>query len=147
LPNDPIVLQLAHWINSFRYDGVPGHIVERAKFSLLDAIGGAFAATSYSRAAKDALNVIELMGGTGPCTIIGESRRASVADAVFANGLLIRALDFNDYLPCDPNDGASWGAIRATIWRSVWPSGNATTRPDLIFLPRWSWDTNLMADF
>jgi 2-methylcitrate dehydratase len=105
-----MALQLAHWINSFDYDGVPDHILERTKVSLLDAIGGAFAASSYSHAAKDALMVIDGMGGTGPCTIIGESRRTSVVDAVFANGLLIRALDFNDYLPRDPNDGARLGS-------------------------------------
>lgn len=105
-----ITAQLASWIRDFDYDGIPGHVLELAKFSLLDALGGAFAATTHSQAAGDALAVLDSLGASGPCTVIGDARRASVVDAVFANGLLIRALDFNDYLPRDPNDGATLGS-------------------------------------
>ena len=105
-----ITAQLAQWIRAFDYDGIPDHVIERVKFSLLDALGGAFAATTRSGAAANALKIFEHFGDSNACTVIGEDRRLPMIDAVFANGMLIRALDFNDYLPRDPNDGTPLGS-------------------------------------
>jgi 2-methylcitrate dehydratase len=110
MTDETIVTQLAQWVNEFDYDGIPGIVVERAKFSLLDALGGALAATTYSEAAAAALEVLDDVAGSEQCAVIGRSQRASVVDAVYANCMLIRALDFNDYLEADPNDGAKLGS-------------------------------------
>ena len=103
------VNDLAKWVRGFDYDAIPDRVLEMVKFSLLDALGGAFAAMKFSHAAGDALKILD-HGGAGNCTIIGQDRRAGVVDAVFANDMLIRALDFNDYLPKDPNDGFTLGS-------------------------------------
>jgi 2-methylcitrate dehydratase len=100
---------LADWVLGFDGTAVPTHVLELAKVSLLDALGNAFAATTYSAAAAEALTLLDELGGPAQCTVIGEARRASVAGAAFANGVLIRALDCNDYLPRDPNDFARMG--------------------------------------
>ncbi len=100
--------RLAHWVREFEASSVGAPIVERLKLSVLDAIGCAFlargsAATSPMIAAQGDL------GSGGPCTIIGGTDPAPVAAAVLLNATLIRALDFNDHLAMDPNDGARLG--------------------------------------
>jgi 2-methylcitrate dehydratase len=110
MSDKPMTAQLAQWIRAFDYDGVPDHVIELVKVSLLDALGGAFAATTHSEAAGNALAILEHFGDSNACTVIGQDRRLPMIDAVFANGMLIRALDFNDYLPRDPNDGATLGS-------------------------------------
>ncbi len=110
MANDTLITRLATWIGKFDYDGVPDRVVELAKFSLLDALGGAFAATTFSEGASEALATVDDIDDSTACSVIGRKRKASVVNATFANGLLIRALDFNDYLPSDPNDGTKLGS-------------------------------------
>jgi 2-methylcitrate dehydratase len=102
--------RLAHWINDFDYEAVPVHVLHMAKLSLLDALGGAFAARAHSEAARKAIASLDVLGEGGASSVIGQNARSSVVNAVFANSLLIRALDYNDYLPTDPNDGKRLGS-------------------------------------
>ncbi len=102
--------RIAHWAKDFKEEAIPDHVLSRAKISLLDAIGVALAATSYSQAAKDAISVTLSLAQSGASTIFQHGQISSLENAVFANCLLIRALDFNDYLPVDPNDGQRLGS-------------------------------------
>jgi 2-methylcitrate dehydratase len=104
------ITQLAKWIREFDYDGVPDRVLDLAKFSLLDCLGGAFAAPKYSEAVGECLETLDHLEDAGGSTVIGRKRKASLLNAVFANGFLIRALDFNDHLPADPNDGSPVGS-------------------------------------
>jgi 2-methylcitrate dehydratase len=104
-----MVGRLARWVLDFDFDAIPPHVIERAKAAMLDSLATAFAAAPHSEASRLALSALDDMGASSDCTIIGEKRRASVVDAVFANSLLIRALDFNDYMEFDPNDGVKIG--------------------------------------
>jgi 2-methylcitrate dehydratase len=106
----PLALRLAQWVRAFDYEGIPAHVLELAKFSLLDAIGCAVAAPNYSQSARDILAALDDLPASDDCTVIGWKRRASVDDAVFVNGLRIRALDFNDHMANDPNDGSKLGS-------------------------------------
>ena len=106
----PLIVRLARWVRGFDYDAIPDHVLALAKFSLLDAIGCAIAAPSYSKSGRDILAALEDLPTSDQCTIIGWKRRASVDDAVFVNGLRIRTLDFNDHMANDPNDGAKLGS-------------------------------------
>ncbi|NDA46754.1 MAG: MmgE/PrpD family protein [Alphaproteobacteria bacterium] len=106
----PIAAQIANWSAQFKDEDIPEHVLKCAKISLLDAIGVALAATTYSEAARQALAVLVNLEHGGSSTIFQKGSATSLENAVFANGLLIRALDFNDYLPKDPNDGRRLGS-------------------------------------
>ncbi len=91
----PFVHDLAKWITEFDAAGVTPTARERAKLHLLDAIGCAFAALGEP-APAGTLRAVKALGGTPECTVIGTSQRTSVANAVLANGVLVRTLDLND---------------------------------------------------
>ena len=105
-----IASQIAHWSAEFKDADIPEHVLRCAKVSLLDAIGVALAATTYSEAARQALAVLVTLEQGGSSTVFQNGRSSSLENTVFANSLLIRALDFNDYLPKDPNDGRRLGS-------------------------------------
>jgi 2-methylcitrate dehydratase len=67
---------------------------KHAKLLLLDAIGCGLlgAQEAVSRA------VATTCTQSGECLVFGHGRKASLLDAVFMNGVSVRALDFNDYL-------------------------------------------------
>ena len=69
--------------------------IEQAKLLLLDTIGCGFAGRTEP-AAKAILNA--LSESRGPCPVIGQASRMAMADAVLANGTLVRVLDLNDYI-------------------------------------------------
>jgi 2-methylcitrate dehydratase len=110
MASETTITNLARWVRDFDYDGVPDHVIELAKFSLLDCLGGAFAAPKYSEAVGECLDTVDALEDKGKSTVIGRKKKNSLVNAVFANDFLIRALDFNDYLPSDPNDGAKLGS-------------------------------------
>ncbi len=100
--------RLAHWVREFEARAVPPAALERLKLSVLDAIGCAFLARG-SAATGPMIAAQGDLGSGGPCTIIGGAEPAPVTAAVLLNATLIRALDFNDHLAMDPNDGARLG--------------------------------------
>ena len=108
MTNTPLVTQLARWILDFNVSVILQGTIKLAIFSFLDSIGCALEATS-DRAIQNILGLVDDLGGKEVCSIIGTSKRTSVVNAVLANGILIRALDFNDYLVMDSNDGTSLG--------------------------------------
>lgn len=103
-----LATQLARWVSGWDISSIPLEDLERAKLSLLDSIGCAFASLS-ERTVQNALHVIQDLDGVQECTVIGTARRTSSINAVLANGILIRAQDFSDHLPNDPNDGTRLG--------------------------------------
>jgi len=104
--------RLAHWVRDFEAGAIPPTIraaaLERLKLSVLDAIGCAYLARG-SEATQPMIAAQGDLGPGGPCTIIGGAEPAPVTAAVLLNATLIRALDFNDHLAMDPNDGARLG--------------------------------------
>jgi 2-methylcitrate dehydratase PrpD len=77
-----------------RYDDLPSAVVERAKLLILDAIGIAFASTTFDFA-DNALAALQTFG-PGDQPVIGLPARLSLRDAALLNGLLIHGLDFDD---------------------------------------------------
>ncbi len=104
----PAVVELARWIRAFNPALVTPEVAQLAKLSLLDAIGCALAARS-EKTVTDTLRVVEGIGASGTCTIIGTPVRDSLVNAVLANGVLIRVHDFNDHMAQDPNEGTKLG--------------------------------------
>src|SRR5262245_16407424 len=98
-----VVEQLAQWVLAFRAGDLPQAAVIQAKLLLLDTIGCGFAALA-EESARALLAVVETSGGAPQCTIIGRTELTSAASATFANGALIRILDFNDYVNAKAGD-------------------------------------------
>ncbi|MEK7216026.1 MAG: MmgE/PrpD family protein, partial [Chloroflexota bacterium] len=88
--------RLAQWVGEFDAASVTPRAQQQAKLLLLDSLGCAFGALGEPTA-QATLRAVAAMGGTPECTIIGSGARTSIANAVLANGVLIRTLDVNDF--------------------------------------------------
>src|SRR3982074_2830014 len=98
-----VVEQLAAWALGIRAGDIAPAAVTQAKLLLLDTIGCGFAAL-HEESARALLAVVETSGGAPQCTIIGRTQLTSAASATFANGALVRILDFNDYVNAKAGD-------------------------------------------
>jgi len=87
--------RLARWVRAFDAAAVPPAVMEKAKLHLLDSLTCAFAGRDEP-AAVGVIKMVQALGGTPECTIIGTSARTSVVNSVLANGILVRCLDLND---------------------------------------------------
>jgi 2-methylcitrate dehydratase len=86
---------LASFAVSLRYEDLPADVVRTAKRTILDTIGcaiGSYAAGPSQIAVKLAAGVTARQGATVFCSGIKSSQEL----ATFANGVMVRYLDFND---------------------------------------------------
>jgi 2-methylcitrate dehydratase len=88
--------QLESWVRDFRTKKPPDEAIDKAKLLLLDGLGCALAALS-EETVKQTLKVVAEVGGADQSRIVGTGTRSSPPNAVFANSVLIRTLDLNDY--------------------------------------------------
>ncbi len=91
----PVAETLARYAASLRYEDIPPDVVREAKRSLIDTIGcglGGFGAEPSQIANKLAAGVSAVHGATVMCSGV----KTSPDLAAFANGVMIRYLDFND---------------------------------------------------
>jgi 2-methylcitrate dehydratase len=92
----PLVAEtLARYATDLRYEDIPAAVVREAKRYLIDSIGcglGGFDAEPSQIANRLAANVSAVRGATVMCSGVVTSPEL----AVFANGVMIRYLDFND---------------------------------------------------
>ena len=98
---------LAGYIHSLCYDDLPGEVAHEVKRRILDSVGCAFGAWNAApcRIARQVAQAVKVPGGA---TLWGTTHRTLPDLATFANGTLVRYLDFNDtYLsqePAHPSD-------------------------------------------
>ncbi len=93
-----IAEELSEFVSTTDYDALPEVVRERAKYLMLDAIGIAFASSTY-RFAKTTFQALAPFG-KGDSTVIGFAQKLTIRDAALMNGVLIHGLDFDDtYLP------------------------------------------------
>lgn len=99
--------RLSRYCQSLRNDAVPSAVAHEVKRRVLDSLGCAFGAFTASpcRIARQLAQAVKVPGGA---TLWGTSHRTLPDLATFANGALVRYLDFNDtYLakePAHPSD-------------------------------------------
>ncbi len=99
--------RLAEYTKSLRYEDLPPAAVHEVKRRLLDSLGCAFGAWNATpcRIARKLARSVKLAHGA---TLWGTSHKTVPDLATFANGALVRYLDFNDtYLakePAHPSD-------------------------------------------
>ena len=90
-----VAAQYARFAAEFDLASVPADVLQRAKLSILDAIGIGFAATTFEFAAPT-ITALSQLEGHGDYPVIGTQTRLPLRNAVLANGLLIHGLDFDD---------------------------------------------------
>jgi 2-methylcitrate dehydratase PrpD len=80
------------------FNSLPPEVVERSKEMIINAAGVGLAGAAQPEGQAIA-QFSQEMGGNGTCTIIGMGLRTSPLYAALANGVMIRALDFDDEIP------------------------------------------------
>jgi 2-methylcitrate dehydratase len=93
MPN--IAEQLAHYATQLHYQDLPPETVHLAKRMMIDTLACALGGY-HSTPSQMAQDMAATVTSTQPCTIIGSGRSTSPDLATFANGVMIRYLDFND---------------------------------------------------
>jgi 2-methylcitrate dehydratase len=91
------VERLADWALSIHASDIPRAAIGQAKLLLLDTVGCGLAA-SEQQVARNVLEAMANAGGAPQCTVIGRTAKTSFPNAVLTNGMLVRVLDFNDYV-------------------------------------------------
>ncbi len=110
--------KMAEFTNGLGYDDIPQDAIYEAKRFLLDSVGCALAATQ-NEDMQAMYRFTEKLGGTPEATVIGTGSKTNAPNAALMNGLLIRALDYNDIYwvqdPSHPSDllGAVLAAAEA----------------------------------
>lgn len=89
-----IVEKLADFTVKTHFKDLPKDVAHETKRVLLDSIGCAVAGHSV-KSAKIAVDLAKRLGGPPESTIIGTRDKVSCANATFANGQLINALDYD----------------------------------------------------
>ena len=90
-----IAEQLSSWTVALHYSHLPEDISHLAKRMIIDTIGCALGgyASEPSKIARDLAGTVT---SSQPCTVIGSGQTSSPDLATFANGVMIRYLDYND---------------------------------------------------
>ena len=99
---ESLVRRMAAWANDIR--SVPDAALRQARLLIVDCIACGIAARDEDLS-QTVLALVRDQGGAPQCTLIGTAERTSLLQAVLANGVLVRALDLNDYVDRDhPSD-------------------------------------------
>ncbi|PKB79118.1 MAG: hypothetical protein BZY88_14915 [SAR202 cluster bacterium Io17-Chloro-G9] len=93
MPN--IAERLSSFSASLRYQDIPEDVVHQTKRMIIDTLGCAFGGYS-GQPSKLARDLAATVSSTQPATVLGSGQTTSPDLAAFANGIMIRYLDFND---------------------------------------------------
>src|SRR5215471_3109743 len=91
----PLAVALARYAASLTYEDLPEDVVRIAKRTILDTIGCAFGAYT-AEPTRIALKLAGDVTARQAATVLCAGLQTSPDLAVFANGVMIRYLDFND---------------------------------------------------
>jgi 2-methylcitrate dehydratase len=91
----PLAETLAHYAINLKYEDLPPEVSRTAKRIVLDTLGCAIG--GYSAAPSQiAIKLASQVSGNPGATVLCRGIKTSPDHAVFANGVMIRYLDFND---------------------------------------------------
>ena len=91
----PLAETLAHYAASLKYEDLPEDIVRLAKRTILDTIGCAFGGYDAGPS-QIAIKLASEVSAKQPATVLIRGTKTSPDLSTFANGVMIRYLDFND---------------------------------------------------
>ena len=93
--SDETLQRLAAYADSLAFDDLPAEVIHQAKRVIIDSLGCGLGAFT-SEPAKMARDLAETFTGTVTSTVLGSAVQSTPELAAFANGTMIRYLDFND---------------------------------------------------
>jgi 2-methylcitrate dehydratase len=91
----PLAETLARYAANLKYEDIPDDVVRLAKRTILDTIGCAYGGYSAGPS-KIAIKLAGDVTARQPATVLISGVKTSPDLAIFANGVMIRYLDFND---------------------------------------------------
>jgi 2-methylcitrate dehydratase len=91
----PLAERLARYATGLRYDDIPEDVIRLAKRAILDTIGCAFGGYT-AQPSRIAIRLAGDVSSKHGATVLLSGTATSPDLAVFANGVMIRYLDFND---------------------------------------------------
>ena len=109
-----IVEQLSAYATALRYEDLPSDVVQQAKRLIVDSVGCALGGY-LSEPAKIARAMAATVTSSEPATVIGSGARSSIDMATFANGVMLRFLDFNDGYTSKGESGHPSDSIAAVL--------------------------------
>ena len=109
-----LVEQLSSYAAALRYEDLPREVVHQAKRLIIDTVGCALGGYG-SEPAKIAREIAGSVTSTQPATVILSGQHSSPDLATFANGVMIRFLDFNDGYTSTGESGHPSDSIAAVI--------------------------------
>ncbi|TAK01405.1 MmgE/PrpD family protein [bacterium] len=83
--NETVTEKLAEWLSSVRYDELPAIIRSKALDVVFDSVG-CMVACSVLPEVRAIVALLQQLGGSPECTIVGYKERTSVVSAAMANG-------------------------------------------------------------
>ncbi len=94
--------QISNYVLSVKKESLPKEVIHEVKRRIIDSLGCAFGAYD-SKAAKIVLKACSRIKGKYKAPLFGKGKDVFYEEAAFANGSLVRYLDFNDtYLSLEP---------------------------------------------
>jgi 2-methylcitrate dehydratase len=109
-----LVEQLSTYAASLRFESLPREVVHTAKRLIIDTVGCALGGY-WSEPARIARDLAATVRSSEPVTVIGSGERTSADLATFANGVMIRFLDFNDGYTSTGESGHPSDSIAAVL--------------------------------
>jgi 2-methylcitrate dehydratase len=109
-----IVEHLSAYVCGLRYEDLPQDVVRQAKRLIVDTVGCALGGYK-GPASAIARDVAAAVTSTEPATVMVSGERSSVDLATFANGVMIRFLDFNDGYTSNGESGHPSDSIAAVL--------------------------------
>ena len=109
-----IVEQLSSYAAALRYEDLPHEVVHQAKRLIIDTIGCALGGFA-GEPARIAREMAGSVTSSQPATVILSGQRTSPDLATFANGAMIRFLDFNDGYTSTGESGHPSDSIAAVL--------------------------------
>ena len=92
---DRIVAYLSDYTAALTFEELPVEVVHHAKRMLIDTLGCAIGGFT-GEPSQVARSLAGVVSSQQPATVLGSGQQTSLDLATFANGVMMRYLDFND---------------------------------------------------
>ena len=109
-----LVEQLSTYTTTLRFEHLPAEVVHQAKRLIMDSVGCALGGY-WSEPARIARDIAATVRSSEPVTVIGSGEHTSPELATFANGVMLRFLDFNDGYTSTGESGHPSDSIAAVL--------------------------------
>ena len=109
-----LVHQLSRYTARLQYSDLPSDVVHQAKRLIVDTVGCALGGF-WGEPARIARDLAGTVRSSEPASIVGSGERTSLDLATFANGVMIRFLDYNDGYTSTGESGHPSDSIAAVL--------------------------------